>query len=153
MHELVSYLVAGQTPGATWCNQATKIIARDVGAPWEGPNLLDNSADAIVESLRGMENDGAYRAVDAETAQTMANDGFFVIAGASSAELGAHHGHIATVRPLLTTDATATGYIAGGSGPLVNHIGVHVWITRLSKAFGSGWQQVTFHTPRVPYGA
>src|SRR5688572_12132731 len=67
MDDLVDYIVAGnyygtyhqsgplagqpnpppQGPQVTWCNQATRIIAQDVGAPWEGAELLHELANVV----------------------------------------------------------------------------------------------------------
>ena len=82
-----------------------------------------------------------YEPVTAEQAQKLANEGKLVIG--VQREKG--HGHVTTVRPdNLETEKRP----ADGSGPVMNHVGKSVKVTRASGAFHSP-DTVIYYTPKV----
>ena len=110
------------TPGATYCNQATLNVAKDMDASL-GP-LTDTqgealSANAIAANLA--KPGSGYREVTMAEAQVLANGGNLVIAALAAPR----HGHVATLRP-------------GGSGPwpVLANVGVLNQVTPMNWVWG-----------------
>lgn len=114
--------------GRTFCNMATYLIARGMGAPL-GP-LRDGKHIAMAnQQAENLAAAKEYRAIDGDEAQQLANAGVLVIAVQPNP---GGHGHICTVRPQNVPGDSPPPH---GKGPLINNLGRHVEVDNENWAF------------------
>lgn len=109
--------ITGDGKPETFCNRAVFHVIQRMGSN----QLRDADGNAMMadQMVDAMRRSDRWQAVEMEAAQQLANDGQVVVAGMTSKELSADHGHVVVVRPGLPEHSNKWG----GYAPKVSHCG------------------------------
>jgi hypothetical protein len=129
------------TAGTTHCSEAACSIAQHTGVNTTG--VLSDAqghnypANTQINNLANPKN--GYHPVTPEQAQALANQGTTAFA----TQHGAHHGHIATVRP----EGVPGDNPRGKSGPLLANVGLFNGVAHQSAVFNPAHGEIVYYAP------
>jgi hypothetical protein len=116
--------ITGDGKPETFCNRSVFHVLKCMGSSQlrdaDGGAML---ADQMIDAMR---RSPAWQSVEMEQAQPLANEGAVVVAGLTSQELSAQHGHVVVVRPGTAELSNKWS----GYAPKVSHCGSESLIGR-----------------------